>query len=66
MVAQLEPQLDPELLPYLNETVREEGLDQLGQVGAALARFDTDDAIEILEDLDPAEQMAFARDAADA
>jgi magnesium transporter len=60
LVAQLEPNLDPELLTYLDETVREEVLDQIGRVqaGAAIAQLETDDAIEILEDLDTDEQMA--------
>ena len=60
LVAQLEPDLDPELLTYLDETVRGEVLEQLGpaQAGAAIAQLETDDAIDILEDLDPTEQMA--------
>ncbi len=60
LVAQLEPELDPELLTYLDGAVREEVLEQLGptQAGAAIAQLETDDAIEILEDLDASEQMA--------
>ena len=60
LVAELEPELDPELLTYLDETVREEVVEQLGveQVGAAIAQLETDDAIEVLEDLDTSEQMA--------
>jgi magnesium transporter len=60
LVAQLEPDLDPELLTYLDGAVREEVLEQLGpaQAGAAIAQLETDDAIEILEDLDVSEQMA--------
>jgi magnesium transporter len=60
LVAELEPNFDPELLTYLDGTVREEVLEQLGRVqaGAAIAQLETDDAIEILEDLDPEEQMA--------
>lgn len=60
LVAQLETDLDPELLTYLDGAVREEVLEQLGpaQAGAAIAQLETDDAIEILEDLDASEQMA--------
>lgn len=60
LVAQLEGQLDPELLTHLDGAVREEVLEQIGrqQAGAAIAQLEIDDAIEILEDLDPGEQMA--------
>ncbi len=60
LVAELKPQLDPELLTYLDETVREEVLEQLTpeEAGAAIAQLDTDDAIEVLGDLDESEQIA--------
>ena len=60
LVAELKPQLDPELLTYLDETVREEVLEQLTpeEAGAAIAQLDTDDAIEVLGDLDETEQIA--------
>lgn len=46
--------LDPETLTYLDETVREEVLEQLTpkEVAAAVAELDSDDAVDILEDLD--------------
>jgi magnesium transporter len=60
LVAELKPKLDPELLTYLDETVREEVLEQLTpeEAGAAIAQLDTDDAIEVLGDLDETEQIA--------
>jgi magnesium transporter len=60
LVAELKPQLDPELLTYLDETVREEVLEQLTpeETAAAIAQLETDDAIEVLSDLDEAEQIA--------
>jgi magnesium transporter len=60
LVAELKPKLDPELLTHLDETVREEVLDQLTpeETGAAIAQLETDDAIEVLSDLDATEQIA--------
>ena len=45
--------LDPETLAYLDETVREEVIDILGpkEVAQAITELDTDDAVELLEDL---------------
>ena len=60
LVAELKPNLDPELLTHLDETVREAVLEQLTpeETGAAIAQLETDDAIEILADLDETEQIA--------
>jgi magnesium transporter len=60
VVAELKRKLDPELLTHLDETIREEVLEQLTpeETGAAIAQLETDDAIEILEDLDETEQIA--------
>jgi magnesium transporter len=60
LVAELKPDLDPELLTHLDEAVREEVLEQLTpeEAGAAIAKLHTDDAIEVLEDLDESEQIA--------
>jgi magnesium transporter len=60
LVAELKPNLDPELLTHLDEAVREEVLEQLTpeETGAAIAQLETDDAIEILADLDETEQIA--------
>lgn len=46
--------LDPETLSHLDETVREEVLELLTphEVAAAVAELDSDDAVDILEDLD--------------
>ncbi len=45
--------IDPETLTYLDETVREEVMELLGpqELAAAVARLDSDDAVEVLEDL---------------
>ncbi|HEX2479888.1 MAG TPA: magnesium transporter [Geminicoccaceae bacterium] len=59
LVAELKRRLDPELLTYLDETVREEVLEQLTpeETAAAIAQLETDDAIEVLADLDETEQI---------
>ncbi|HLB81348.1 MAG TPA: magnesium transporter, partial [Dongiaceae bacterium] len=46
--------IDPETLTYLDETVREEVMELLGpqELAAAVARLDSDDAVEVLEDLE--------------
>jgi len=45
--------IDPETLTYLDETVREEVMELLGprELAAAVAQLDSDDAVEVLEDL---------------
>jgi len=60
LVTEFRDELDPELLAHLDETVRAEILDLLSpeEVGAAIAQLETDDAIELLEDLDEPEQSA--------
>lgn len=60
LVAEIRDQFDPEFLTHLDETVRAEVLEILSpaEVGAAIAKLDTDDAIELLEDLDEPEQAA--------
>ncbi len=46
--------LDPEVIAYLDPAVREEAIEQLGPRGLAraLSALDSDDAVEIFEDLD--------------
>jgi magnesium transporter len=63
LVAELRDAFDPELLTYIDETVRADLLEVLSaeEVGAALAQLDTDDAIEVLEDLDEEEQATFLK-----
>ncbi|MGI9450184.1 MAG: magnesium transporter MgtE N-terminal domain-containing protein, partial [Geminicoccaceae bacterium] len=60
LIGEIRDQLDPELLSHLDETVRAEVLEILSpeEVGAAIARLETDDAIDVLEDLDEPEQTA--------
>ncbi len=60
LIAEIRDELDPELLTHLDETVRAEILEILSpeEVGAAVARLETDDAIDLLEDLDEPEQAA--------
>jgi len=45
---------DPEVLPYLDEAVREDVFDVMGtrDVAAALAELDSDDAVDLMTDLD--------------
>ncbi|MEX2010111.1 MAG: magnesium transporter, partial [Dongiaceae bacterium] len=55
--------IDPETLTYLDETVREEVMALLGprELAAAVAQLDSDDAVEVLEDLeDEAKQRILA------
>jgi magnesium transporter len=49
----------PGILAELDETVREEVIDELGPVGtaAAVAELDTDDALDVIADLDEDEQQ---------
>ncbi|EKE75098.1 magnesium transporter [Oceanibaculum indicum] len=51
---------DPEVLPYLDENVRDDVIEILGPeaVGRAIAELDSDDAIAIIEDLEDAEKQA--------
>ncbi len=50
--------LDPEIFLELDETVREEVIDQLGvdYVAAAIAELETDDAVTVIEELEEDEQ----------
>ena len=50
--------IEPETISHLEETVREEVVEQLGPKGVAevVSGLDTDDAVELLEDLEPEQQ----------
>ncbi|MGE4221368.1 MAG: magnesium transporter, partial [Alphaproteobacteria bacterium] len=50
--------LQPEFFAYLDETVREEMLEELdtGQIAAVIQGLDSDDAIDLIEDLEEDEQ----------
>ena len=54
---------DPECLPWLEDSVREQVMEQLGmaRVAEAVAELETDDAIEVLESLDELEQREVLR-----
>ncbi|MFN3460357.1 MAG: magnesium transporter [Oceanibaculum sp.] len=56
----LRESFDPEVLPYLDETVRDDVIEILGPeaVGRAIAELDSDDAIAIIEDMEDAEKQA--------
>jgi magnesium transporter len=60
LVRALGPALDPDTLTYLAEDVRDELIELLGpsRTGEAVARLETDDAVEVLSDLDEEEQAA--------
>jgi magnesium transporter len=53
-------QFDPEVLAELDETVRDEVVAHLGvrEVASALSELDSDDAVEVLEEMDEAQQRA--------
>ena len=50
--------IEPETISHLEETVRDEVVEQLGPKGVAevVSGLDTDDAVELLEDLEPEQQ----------
>jgi magnesium transporter len=52
--------LDPELLTHLDDVVREDVLEQLepAEVAAAITELDTDDAIDVFEDVAEADQAS--------
>ncbi|MFZ1426673.1 MAG: magnesium transporter, partial [Geminicoccaceae bacterium] len=60
LIEALGPDFDPDTLAYLDEFVRDQVIEALGPeaAGKALAQLETDDAVEILADLDEAEQKA--------
>jgi magnesium transporter len=50
--------LDPDMLSELDESIRDDVIEQLGvaEVAAAVAELDTDDAVDFIEELDEEEQ----------
>ena len=60
LITALGPGFDAEALAYLDEFVRDQVIEALGPAatGEALAQLETDDAVEILADLDETEQKA--------
>ncbi|MDM7946132.1 MAG: magnesium transporter [Oceanibaculum nanhaiense] len=56
----LRESFDPEVLPYLDDNVRDDVIEILGPeaVGRAIAELDSDDAIAIIEDMADAEKQA--------
>ena len=57
-VETLQPELDPEILTYLDAGIREEVIEQIGPRGLAraLSALESDDAVDVFEDLDEAFQ----------
>lgn len=60
----LRPDLDPEILAELDETVCEHVVEQLGVelVAAAIAELDSDDAVDVIEDLEEEVQQQVLRE----
>lgn len=58
LVDVLRPELDPEMLAELDETVRDEVIHELSpdELAAAVKELDTDDAVYVIEDLDEPEK----------
>jgi magnesium transporter len=58
LIAIVRHTFDPEALSYLDETVREEVMELIGpqELAHAVAELDTDDAVDLLEDLDEEEK----------
>lgn len=63
LVEVLRQDFDPEILGYLDDTVREEVAEQLGtqDLAAALSDLESDDALSIIEDLDQTQQREILR-----
>ncbi|MGE0726374.1 MAG: magnesium transporter, partial [Alphaproteobacteria bacterium] len=63
LIAAIGDDFDPECLTWLEDTVREAVMEQLGmaRVAEAVAELDSDDAVEILESLDEREQREVLR-----
>ena len=63
LVQAIRDAFDPECLPWLEDSVREAVMDQLGmaRVAEAVAELETDDAVEVLESLDAREQREVLR-----
>jgi len=58
LIAIIRHTIDPETLSYLDESVREEVMELIGpqELAHAVAELDTDDAIDLIEDLDEDEK----------
>jgi len=58
LIAIVRHTFDPEVLSYLDETVREEVMEMIGpqELAHAVTELDTDDAVDLLEDLDEEEK----------
>jgi len=58
LVASVGADIDPEFFSYLDETVREEVIDDLDteQLATVVQELDTDDAVDLIEDLDKEDQ----------
>jgi magnesium transporter len=58
LVASVGADIDPEFFSYLDETVREEVIDDLDteQLATVVQELDTDDAVDLIEDLDEEDQ----------
>jgi len=54
----IKDKFDPEILTYLNDSLREEIIDRLGinKLAAEFKELDTDDAVDVVEDLEKSEQ----------
>lgn len=58
MIAAIRPGFHPEILPELDDAVRREVVEQIGIAGLAraIARLESDDALELIDSLDEVEQ----------
>ncbi|MBL8689213.1 MAG: magnesium transporter [Rhodospirillaceae bacterium] len=58
VIEAIKARFDPEILPYLDESVREDVFDVMGarDVAAALAELDSDDVVDFVTDLDEDER----------
>ncbi len=59
----IKPRIDPEVLSYIEDLIKEEVLDLVGTrgVAAAVKGLESDDALRLIEDLEPEQQRAVLR-----
>ena len=60
-ILQIKSYFDPEILTYLNESIKEEIIDQLDikQLASNAGELDVDDAVDVIEDLEESDKTVF-------
>jgi len=60
-ILKIKSSFDPEILTYINESIRDEIIDQLDikQLASNASELDVDDAVDVVEDLEESDQEVF-------